>query len=327
MLITFFRAIVLYLIVLVVMRLMGKREIGQLQPFELAISIMIADLASIPMTEIGIPIFNGIVPILGLLVMHLILSLINLKSLKAREIICGKPSILIYRGKINEKELKKERFTINELEERLRGNNVVNLGDVEYAILETSGQVTVIQKPEKRNTIPEDSPASVHVHSRDHARTSPDEWKRPLPRESSTCRPWCLPCPAGSARCRARVPSRLAAERGCTWPSRDSPHNRFRSPPSGRPAPRRKKSPLRAAVSSVPPTSSSSRNTCSGQWSASPAFHRNSRPLRSLRQTTPGKRDRIPSPAPSTACGTSRYIPACRRRRRCGPRETGKLRT
>mgnify|MGYP005549321925 CR=1 FL=1 len=135
---------------------MGKREIGQLQPFELAISIMIADLASIPMTEIGIPIFNGIVPILGLLVMHLILSLINLKSLKAREIICGKPSILIYRGKINEKELKKERFTINELEERLRGNNVVNLGDVEYAILETSGQVTVIQKPEKRNTIPED---------------------------------------------------------------------------------------------------------------------------------------------------------------------------
>ena len=156
MLITFFRAIILYLIVLIVMRLMGKREIGQLQPFELAISIMIADLASIPMTEIGIPIFNGIVPILGLLVMHLLISIINLKSLKAREIICGKPSILIYRGKIDEKQLKKERFTINELEERLRGNNVYNLGDVEYAILETSGQVTVIQKPEKRNTIPED---------------------------------------------------------------------------------------------------------------------------------------------------------------------------
>ncbi len=156
MLITFFRAIVLYLVVLIVMRLMGKREIGQLQPFELAISIMIADLASIPMTEIGIPIFNGIVPILGLLVMHLVISVINLKSLRAREIICGKPSILIYRGKINEKALLKERFTINELEERLRGNNVVNLGDVEYAILETSGQVTVIQKPEKRTTIPED---------------------------------------------------------------------------------------------------------------------------------------------------------------------------
>ena len=156
MLITFFRSIVLYIIVLIVMRLMGKREIGQLQPFELAISIMIADLASIPMTDTGVPIFNGIIPILGLLIMHLIISVINLKSSKAREIICGKPSILIYRGKINEKNLKKERFTINELEERLRGNNVINLGDVEYAILETSGQVTVIQKPNKRNTIPED---------------------------------------------------------------------------------------------------------------------------------------------------------------------------
>lgn len=156
MLITFFRAIILYIIVLIVMRLMGKREIGQLQPFELAISIMIADLASIPMTEIGIPIFNGIIPILGLLLMHLIISIINLKSLKAREIICGKPSILIYRGKINEKALKKERFTINELQERLRGNDVFNLGDVEYAILETSGEITVIQKPEKRTTIPED---------------------------------------------------------------------------------------------------------------------------------------------------------------------------
>lgn len=156
MLIIFFRSIVLYIIVLIVMRLMGKREISQLQPFELAISIMIADLASIPMTEIGIPISNGVVPILGLLLMHLIISVINMKSLKARQIICGKPSILIYRGKIDEKVMKKERFTINELQERLRKNNVVNLGDVEFAILETSGEVTIIQKPEKRNTIPED---------------------------------------------------------------------------------------------------------------------------------------------------------------------------
>ena len=156
MLITFFRSILIYIFVLIVMRLMGKREIGQLQPFELAIAIMIADLASIPMTDSGIPITNGIISILGLLLMHLVISFLNVKSIKAREIICGKPTILIYRGKIDEKALKKERFTINELEERLRGNNIFNLGDVEYAILETSGQVTVIQKPEKRNTIPED---------------------------------------------------------------------------------------------------------------------------------------------------------------------------
>lgn len=156
MLITFFRAIILYIIVLVVMRLMGKREIGQLQPFELAISIMIADLASIPMTEIGVPITNGIVPILGLLVMHLIISMLNMKSIRARKIICGKPRLLIYRGKIDEKALIKERFTINELQEKLRSKDVNSIGDVEYAILETSGDITVIQKPEKRNAIPED---------------------------------------------------------------------------------------------------------------------------------------------------------------------------
>lgn len=156
MLITFFRAIVLYVVVLIVMRLMGKREIGQLQPFELAISIMIADLASTPMTEIGIPLTNGIVPILGLLVMHLSISTLNIKSIKMREIICGKPRILIYRGKIDEEALRKERITVNELQEKLRSKDTVTLGEVEYAILETSGEVTVIKKPEKRGTIPED---------------------------------------------------------------------------------------------------------------------------------------------------------------------------
>lgn len=156
MLITFFRAILLYIIVLIVMRLMGKREIGQLEPFELVISIMIADLASIPMTETGVPLTNGIIPIFGLLLMHLLISVLNMKSKMARKIICGKPSILIYRGRIDEKVLKKERFTINELQERLRGKEVFNIGDVEYAILETSGEISVIQKPNKRNTIPED---------------------------------------------------------------------------------------------------------------------------------------------------------------------------
>lgn len=156
MLITFIRSVILYIVILIVMRLMGKREIGQLQPFELVIAIMIADLASIPMTESGIPIWSGIIPILSLLIMHLIISIINMKSIRMREIVCGKPSILIYRGKIDERMLIKERFTINELEERLRGNNVSNIGDVEYAILETSGQLTVIQKPNKRNAIPED---------------------------------------------------------------------------------------------------------------------------------------------------------------------------
>ena len=161
MLITFTRAIVLYLIVLVVMRLMGKRQIGELQPFELAISIMIADLASVPMTELGIPLTNGIIPILGLLVMDLLISWLNMKSINFRKVVCGKPSILIYRGKIDEKQLKKERFTINELQERLRGNDIFDIADVEYAILETNGEISVITKPEKRNLTPEDMKIKV----------------------------------------------------------------------------------------------------------------------------------------------------------------------
>lgn len=156
MLVIFFRSIALYILVLVVMRLMGKREIGQLQPFELAIAIMIADLASVPMSASGIPISNGIVPILGLLLMHLLISIVNMKSIKLRAIICGQPRILIYRGKIDEDALIKERITINELQERLRDKDIVNIGDVEYAILETSGLMTVIQKPNKRGIIPED---------------------------------------------------------------------------------------------------------------------------------------------------------------------------
>lgn len=156
MLTTFIRAIILYLVVLIVMRLMGKREIGQLQPFELAISIMIADLASIPMGELGIPISNGIIPILGLLVIYMVISILNMKSMNFRKIMSGQPAILIYRGKVNEKALRRENVTINELQERLRVDNIFNLGDVEYAILETNGELTLIQKPEKRNLTPQD---------------------------------------------------------------------------------------------------------------------------------------------------------------------------
>ena len=156
MLVLFIRSILIYIIVLLVMRLMGKREIGQLQPFELVISIIIADLAAIPISNSGIPITNGIIPILGLLVMDLLISVLNMKSLEFRQLISGKPAILIYRGKINEKVLRKESFTIYELQERLRDKDVMNLGDVEYAILETSGQINVIPKPNKRGCIPED---------------------------------------------------------------------------------------------------------------------------------------------------------------------------
>lgn len=156
MILIFVRTIIIYVLVLCVMRFMGKREIGQMQPFELVISIMIADLASTPMTEVGIPILYGIIPIFGMLFMHIAISVINIKSIRMREIICGKPRILIDKGKIDERALIKENFTINELQERLRVNDVNNISDVEYAILETSGQISVILKSEKSPVTCED---------------------------------------------------------------------------------------------------------------------------------------------------------------------------
>ena len=162
MILIFVRTIFLYTLVLLVMRFMGKREIGQMQPFELVIAIMIADLASTPMSEIGIPILYGIIPILGLLFMHIIISVLNIKSIRVREIICGKPRILVNKGIIDETALIKENFTINELQERLRVNNINSLSDVEYVILETSGQISVISKSEKRVVTTEDLELNVN---------------------------------------------------------------------------------------------------------------------------------------------------------------------
>lgn len=156
MLVNFIRAVILYIIILIIMRLMGKREIGQLQPFEFVISLMIANLATIPMSDTGVPILDGIVPMLGLLAMHLIITLLNLKSARFRFAICGKPNILVYRGKIDENALEKERFTVSELEERLREKDIFSFADVEYVILETNGDISVILKPEKRNVTLED---------------------------------------------------------------------------------------------------------------------------------------------------------------------------
>lgn len=156
MLLIFTRSIVLYVFVLIVMRIMGKREISQLQPFEFVVSMMIANLATIPMEEVGIPLLYGIIPILGLLIMHTILSIINLKSMRIRGLICGIPRIIIHRGKIIEQALEKEGMSLNELQERLRQYGITNIGDVEYAILETNGQLSVIEKPEKRGIRTED---------------------------------------------------------------------------------------------------------------------------------------------------------------------------
>lgn len=156
MLVVFTRTLILFLLVVITMRVMGKRQIGELQPFELAVAILISELAAVPMQNTGIPLVNGIIPILTLLVAQMSLSFISLKSTKARGIICGRPSILIENGKIKEKELRKEMYTLNDLLEQLRINNTPNIADVEFAILETNGQLSIILKSQKRPVIAED---------------------------------------------------------------------------------------------------------------------------------------------------------------------------
>lgn len=156
MLIIITRTLILYALVVIALRLMGKREIGQLQPFDLVIILMISELAAIPSENVGIPLIAGIIPILVLLLASLILGAIELKSERARAILNGTPSILIERGKIIEAELKRNRYNLNDLLEELRIKNVPNIADVEFAVLETNGQVSVLPKSLKRPTTPED---------------------------------------------------------------------------------------------------------------------------------------------------------------------------
>lgn len=140
------RALILFLIVFISVRLMGKRELGQLQPYEFVIAIMIANLASVPMADTGIPILHGIVPIVTLLLVHAGFTLLTLKSKLAQRVICGTPTIVISKGTILEDAMRTSGYSFSDLMEQLRISGYFSLSDVEYAILETSGQISVIPK-------------------------------------------------------------------------------------------------------------------------------------------------------------------------------------
>lgn len=157
----FIRTIILYILVVVAIRIMGKAELSELQPYELVIIIMISELASLPMSTVEMPFVNGVVAISTLVFLQIIISFVNLKSEKARAIICGKPSILIQNGRIIENELKTLRININDLIEQLRIKNFANIDDVEFAILETNGDLSVIPKSPKRPLTPLDMNISV----------------------------------------------------------------------------------------------------------------------------------------------------------------------
>lgn len=146
MLILVIRTLILYLTVIFSMRIMGKRQLGELQPSELVVAIMISDLASVPMQTIDIPLLAGIIPVITLVVAEICMSYASMKSKGVRRFFSGEPSMIIYNGHINEHELERLRFNINDLLEELRTSGYYNIADVAIAVLETNGKLSVIPK-------------------------------------------------------------------------------------------------------------------------------------------------------------------------------------
>ncbi len=151
-----YRTVVLYLAVLLAVRIMGKREVGELSAFDLVVAIMIAELAAMSMERINMPLHEGLVPIFTLVGLEILLSYLSLKSHTIRGLVDGAPSIVIANGKIVEKELRKLRYNVSDLIGQLREKDVANIADVEYAVLETSGELSVVLKSSKRPVTPED---------------------------------------------------------------------------------------------------------------------------------------------------------------------------
>ena len=147
MILSFFRTTLLYILLIAVIRLMGKRQIGQMEPSEFVVTMLAANLAAIPMEDSGIPLYSGVVPILTVLGVELVLSGISMGSVRFRRILCGKPVILIENGRILRENLLKTRVTLDELTGHLREKDVLDLTTVQYAILETNGNLSVFLYP------------------------------------------------------------------------------------------------------------------------------------------------------------------------------------
>ena len=161
MLLSYIRSIILYLVLIATIRLMGKRQIGQMEPSEFVVTMLVANLASIPMQDGGIPLFSGIVPILTVLGIELILSALCLRSIWLRKMFCGKPVILIENGRILRENLKKTRVTLDELSGHLREKDVLDPSKVQFAILETNGNLSVFPYPKERPAAAKEAGISV----------------------------------------------------------------------------------------------------------------------------------------------------------------------
>ena len=143
MILSYIRTLVLYLVLTVVIRLLGKRQVGQMEPTEFVVAMLAADLVSIPMQDGGIPLLSGLVPVLTVLGMELIFSWLSMHSVKVRRILCGKPVILIENGHILQNNLRRTGVTMDELSSHLRQKDVLDIASVQYAILETDGNLSV----------------------------------------------------------------------------------------------------------------------------------------------------------------------------------------
>lgn len=147
----FFRTIILYLLIILGIRLMGKRQVGELEPSELVLSFLIADLASVPMQDLGFPLHTGVIPILTLIALSSILSVLTLRSVFFRGLLCGNPSIIIKNGVIDQKEMKRNRLTVDEMLEELRSQGHTDLNTIQYGILESNGLISVLLYPKYQN--------------------------------------------------------------------------------------------------------------------------------------------------------------------------------
>lgn len=156
MLVIFVRTVMLYLIVLAVIRIMGKAELSKMSPFQMVVVFMIAELASIPIESPDVSMITGVTAIFTLMFIQVLISYLSLKSEKFKNFFSGKPSILINQGQINHKEMKNLRITINDLMEQLRLGSAASLSEVEYAIMESNGDLSIIQKADNKPLTPQD---------------------------------------------------------------------------------------------------------------------------------------------------------------------------
>ena len=152
----FVRTLLVYFLMFVVLRLMGKRQINEMQPFDLAVTLLIANLASLPMGDTAIPLLYGIIPIVALFIVQRLVSFASLKSEKLRKLVCGSPVVIVSHGVVCESAMKSANYSLSDLYEQLRLKDVFSLSDVEYAILETNGSLSVMLKSEKQQPSRED---------------------------------------------------------------------------------------------------------------------------------------------------------------------------